>query len=115
MQSLTLIRPDDWHVHLRDNDALERTVKDMARVMGRAIVMPNLTPPITTVAMAESYHQRILSHMPEERAFAPLMVLYLTDQPVPQIFAPPKLHSAFMRPNFIPRAPRPTVMPVWAI
>ena len=80
MQSLTLIRPDDWHVHLRDNDALERTVKDMARVMGRAIVMPNLTPPITTVAMAESYHQRILSHMPAERAFAPLMVLYLTDQ-----------------------------------
>ena len=80
MQSLTLIRPDDWHVHLRDNDALGRTVKDMARVMGRAIVMPNLTPPITTVAMAESYHQRILSHMPVERAFAPLMVLYLTDQ-----------------------------------
>ena len=80
MHSLTLIRPDDWHVHLRDNDALERTVKDMARVMGRAIVMPNLTPPITTVAMAESYHQRILSHMPAERAFAPLMVLYLTDQ-----------------------------------
>ena len=80
MQSLTLIRPDDWHVHLRDNDALGRTVQDMARVMGRAIVMPNLTPPITTVAMAESYHQRILSHMPAERAFAPLMVLYLTDQ-----------------------------------
>lgn len=80
MRSLTLIRPDDWHVHLRDNEALARTVPDMARVMGRAIVMPNLTPPITRVDQAESYHKRIVSYMPAGRAFQPLMVLYLTDQ-----------------------------------
>jgi dihydroorotase len=80
VRSLTLIRPDDWHVHLRDNEALVRTVPDMARVMGRAIVMPNLTPPITRVEQAEAYHQRIVSHIPAERAFQPLMVLYLTDQ-----------------------------------
>ena len=80
MRSLTLIRPDDWHVHLRDNEALARTVPDMARVMGRAIVMPNLTPPITRVEQAELYHERIVSYMPAGRAFQPLMVLYLTDQ-----------------------------------
>jgi len=80
VRSLTLIRPDDWHVHLRDNEALARTVPDMARVMGRAIVMPNLTPPVTQVEQAEAYHQRIVSHIPAERAFQPLMVLYLTDQ-----------------------------------
>ena len=80
MRSLTLIRPDDWHVHLRDNEALARTVPDMARVMGRAIVMPNLTPPITRVEQAAAYHERIVSYMPAGRTFQPLMVLYLTDQ-----------------------------------
>lgn len=80
MQSLTLIRPDDWHVHLRDGSSLTRTVGDMAQVMGRAIVMPNLTPPVTTVTAAESYRERILAAMPSTRQFDPLMVLYLTDQ-----------------------------------
>jgi len=78
--TLTLRRPDDWHVHLRDGDALAQTCRDMARYMGRAIVMPNLTPPVTTVALAEAYHARIeaaIAGLP--RRFEPLMTLYLTD------------------------------------
>ena len=84
MQSLTLIRPDDWHVHLRDGSSLPRTVGDMAQIMGRAIVMPNLTPPITTVKAAHAYRNRILAAMPSNRQFDPLMVLYLTDQTRPE-------------------------------
>ncbi|GAB3317370.1 dihydroorotase [Haliea atlantica] len=81
MTELTLTRPDDWHVHLRDGDALPQTCADMARYMGRAIVMPNLTPPVTTVAEAEAYRDRILAAMRDlPRAFEPLMVLYLTDR-----------------------------------
>jgi dihydroorotase len=78
--TLTLRRPDDWHVHLRDGDALAQTCRDMARYMGRAIVMPNLTPPVTTVALAEAYHARIEAAMADlPRRFEPLMTLYLTD------------------------------------
>lgn len=80
MDSLTLRRPDDWHVHLRDGDMLAHTCADMARYMGRAIVMPNLTPPVTTVAAAEAYRGRIISAMAGlPRPFEPLMTLYLTD------------------------------------
>jgi len=78
---ITLTRPDDWHVHLRDGPALLQTCADMARYMGRAIVMPNLTPPVTTVAEAAAYRERILAAMADlPRQFEPLMVLYLTDQ-----------------------------------
>lgn len=76
---IKLTRPDDWHLHLRDDEALQRTVPDTARVFSRAIVMPNLRPPVTTVNMAESYRNRILSALPEGAAFEPLMTLYLTD------------------------------------
>ncbi|HCS26899.1 MAG TPA: dihydroorotase [Spongiibacteraceae bacterium] len=77
---LTLIRPDDWHVHLRDGDSLEQTTRDMSRYMGRAIVMPNLTPPICTVKQAEAYRARICDAMQSHpRQVEPLMVLYLTD------------------------------------
>ena len=80
MTTLTLRRPDDWHVHLRDGDALAQTCRDMARYMGRAIVMPNLTPPVTTVARAEAYHARIEAAMAGlPRRFEALMTLYLTD------------------------------------
>ncbi len=80
MTELRITRPDDWHVHLRDGAALEHTSADMARYFGRAIVMPNLTPPVTTVAMAMQYRQRILSSMNGlPRQFDPLMVIYLTD------------------------------------
>ncbi|TCO75061.1 dihydroorotase [Chromatocurvus halotolerans] len=80
MDSITLRRPDDWHVHLRDGDMLRHTCADMARYMGRAIVMPNLTPPVTTVAAAEAYRARIVDAMAGlPRQFEPLMTLYLTD------------------------------------
>lgn len=76
---ITLTRPDDWHLHLRDDNALQRTVPDTARVFSRAIVMPNLRPPVTTVDMARSYRDRILSALPAGTDFEPLMTLYLTD------------------------------------
>jgi dihydroorotase len=77
---LSLLRPDDWHVHLRDDSALAHTCADMARYFGRAIVMPNLTPPVTTVAAASAYRERILAAMADlPRRFEPLMTLYLTD------------------------------------
>lgn len=76
--SLTITRPDDWHVHLRDGDVLKNTVQDISRYFGRAIVMPNLVPPVTDKTLAESYYQRIMSSQPRQ-GFQPLMVLYLTD------------------------------------
>ncbi|HCQ36918.1 MAG TPA: dihydroorotase, partial [Alcanivorax sp.] len=84
--TLTLTRPDDWHLHFRDGAMLEETVPATARVFRRAIVMPNLTPPVTTVALAEAYRERILAAIPAGVDFEPLMVLYLTDQtPVEEI------------------------------
>lgn len=81
MTELTITRPDDWHVHLRDGAALADTCRDMARYFGRAIVMPNLTPPVTTVSEATAYRDRILAAMRDlPRAFEPLMTLYLTDR-----------------------------------
>ena len=78
-QTLTITRPDDWHIHLRDDDALSATVADAARYFGRAIVMPNLVPPVTTAAQALAYRDRILSARPSASQFEPLMTLYLTD------------------------------------
>ena len=78
MTTLTITRPDDWHVHLRDGDALKTTVADISRYFGRAIVMPNLVPPVTNAELAQHYHQRIMAEKPAEH-FQPLMVLYLTD------------------------------------
>ncbi|UTH75551.1 dihydroorotase [Chromobacterium sp. IIBBL 290-4] len=80
MQTLTLIRPDDWHLHLRDGDALAAVLPDTCRQMGRAIVMPNLKPPVTTVEAAAAYRERILAARPAGSAFEPLMTLYLTDK-----------------------------------
>jgi len=79
-QSLTLTRPDDWHIHLRDGDVLVNTVPDAARTFGRAIIMPNLVPPIMQASQALAYKERILAQRPEGNTFEPLMVLYLTDQ-----------------------------------
>tara|TARA_R110001599_G_scaffold353714_1_gene595757 strand:+ start:9687 stop:10733 length:1047 start_codon:yes stop_codon:yes gene_type:complete len=77
---LTITRPDDWHAHLRDGAALEHTCADLARYFGRVIVMPNLTPPATTVAEASLYRDRILAAMATlPHRFEPLMTLYLTD------------------------------------
>ncbi|WP_111643079.1 dihydroorotase [Marinimicrobium alkaliphilum] len=82
-EQLTLTRPDDWHIHLRDDDALTRTVPDVARTFARAIVMPNLVPPVTSAAQAEAYRERILAQRPPGSRFEPLMVLYLTDNTDP--------------------------------
>lgn len=83
MTELTIARPDDWHVHLRDGAALPHTCADVARYFGRAIVMPNLSAPVITVADAAAYRERILAAMhPLPRRFEPLMTLYLTDRTV---------------------------------
>ncbi len=81
---LQLIRPDDWHLHLRDGAALRAVIPHTARRFGRAIIMPNLQPPILSTAQALAYRQRILSTIPEGSAFEPLMTLYLTDNTTPQ-------------------------------
>lgn len=91
MQTLHITRPDDWHIHLRDGDALTQTVSDASRYFGRAIVMPNLTPPVRKLDEARAYHERILAAIPAERAsFIPLMVLYLTDRTQPADIAEAK-------------------------
>jgi dihydroorotase len=79
MDRVTLSRPDDWHLHLRDGDALRSVLADSARRFARAIVMPNLRPPVTTVAAAAAYRRRIVSALPSGSEFEPLMTLYLTD------------------------------------
>ena len=76
---LTITRPDDWHLHLRDDEALKAVLPHTARQFARAIVMPNLKPPVTTVAQAAAYRDRILAALPAGMAFEPLMTLYLTD------------------------------------
>lgn len=84
MDTVTLTRPDDWHLHLRDGEALKAVVGHTAAQMGRAIIMPNLTPPITTTSQAIDYRQRILDALPAGSTFEPLMVLYLTDTTPPE-------------------------------
>ena len=81
---LTLLRPDDWHIHLRDGAVLTNTVADVARTFGRAIIMPNLVPPVRNAAEADGYRQRILAARPAGSRFEPLMVLYLTDRTQPE-------------------------------
>jgi len=76
---LTLARPDDWHLHLRDGEALAAVLPHTARQFARAIVMPNLKPPVTTVDLAKGYRERILALLPKGMSFEPLMTLYLTD------------------------------------
>ena len=76
---LTLTRPDDWHLHVRDGDALHTVVPHTARQFGRAIIMPNLRPPVTTAEQAVAYRERIRAAVPASLSFEPLMTLYLTD------------------------------------
>src|SRR5829696_8815919 len=79
MRTITIRRPDDWHVHFRDGPVLKEVVPYTARAFGRAIIMPNLTPPVTTAAMAAAYRDRVRAAVPEGLAFTPLMTCYLTD------------------------------------
>ncbi|AJX16470.1 dihydroorotase [Burkholderia ubonensis] len=81
--TLTLARPDDWHLHVRDGEMLAAVLPHTARQFGRAIIMPNLKPPVTTTAQAHAYRERILAAVPAGVAFEPLMTLYLTDNTPP--------------------------------
>jgi dihydroorotase len=95
-QAITLTRPDDWHLHLRDGAVLATTVAHAAAQFGRALIMPNLRPPVTTAALAAAYRQRILAAVPqdapESAGFQPLMALYLTDNTPPEEIA--RAHEA---------------------
>jgi dihydroorotase len=103
IDTITLRRPDDWHVHLRDGPMLAAVLPATARQFARAVVMPNLVPPVTTVAMAQAYRKRILAALPPGSDFTPLMTCYLTDATDPQevargyregVFAGVKLYPA---------------------
>ncbi|MBO6527035.1 dihydroorotase [Erythrobacter sp.] len=80
VESLTIRRPDDWHLHFRDGATMRAVVPQTARQFARAIVMPNLSPPVTTTALAAAYRERILAAVPEGMDFTPLMTAYLTDE-----------------------------------
>ena len=82
-QSLTLIRPDDWHLHLRDGAMLKAVLPETTRHFGRAIIMPNLVPPVVTGAQAAAYRDRIIAAQPKGADFTPLMTLYLTENTDP--------------------------------
>lgn len=84
MQKLTITRPDDWHLHLRDGAALKAVLPHTVRQFARAIIMPNLKPPVRSVADAAAYRDRILAAVPEGQRFEPLMTLYLTDNTSPE-------------------------------
>ncbi|MQR02306.1 dihydroorotase [Glaciimonas soli] len=83
INSITITRPDDWHLHVRDGVALASVLPDSARQFGRAIIMPNLKPPVTTTEQAAAYRQRILAALPSGSTFEPLMTLYLTNNTPP--------------------------------
>ena len=106
--TLTITRPDDWHLHVRDGDAMRCVVPHSARQMGRAIIMPNLKPPVTTAQMAADYRARILSAVPAGSQFQPLMTLYLTDNLTPEEIGAPKL-SAWWLASSTPQVPPPTL------
>jgi dihydroorotase len=91
MDRLTLPRPDDWHLHLRDGPQMADVLPDSARRFARAIIMPNLRAPVRTTAQALAYRDRILAALPEDAAFEPLMTLYLTDDTPPEEIARARL------------------------
>src|SRR5690606_33468088 len=103
MNELRITRPDDWHVHLRDGDILNSTAPALARYCGRAIVMPNLVPPVQTTAQALAYRQRIdAAQQGCPRQFQPLMVLYLTDNTSPQEITAAKNSGAVVAAKLYP-------------
>ena len=89
-ERITITRPDDWHLHLRDGALLQYTVPATARVMKRAIIMPNLQPPVMNAEQALAYRERIMGRVPQGLNFDPLMVLYLTDNTTPEMIAEAK-------------------------
>ena len=101
-ETLTIRRPDDWHVHLRDGEMLRAVVGHTARQFARAVVMPNLTPPVTRGADAAAYRERILAALPPGTAFTPLMTCYLTDDTDPDNLAVGFAEGAFTAAKLYP-------------
>ncbi|WP_093141064.1 dihydroorotase [Pseudoxanthomonas sp. GM95] len=99
---LELTRPDDWHLHLRDGEALSSVVGHTAAQFARAIVMPNLKPPVATVAQADAYRQRILAALPAGSTFQPLMTLYLTEDTSPEEIALAKASDSVFAVKYYP-------------
>ena len=102
INQLTIRRPDDWHVHFRDGTMLAAVAPQTAKQFARAIVMPNLMPPVTTIAMAEAYRQRIMAVLPADADFTPLMTCYLTDTASPDEIAQGYETGAFTAVKFYP-------------
>jgi dihydroorotase len=96
MQTLTLIKPDDWHIHLRDGDVLPQTVGDVAQRFARGLVMPNLKPPLLTVSEVSKYRERILAAIPNGLHFEPIMTLYLNES-MPQNIVSEAKQSSFIK------------------
>jgi dihydroorotase len=104
MRSLTIRRPDDWHLHLRDGAMMEGVIGDTSRHFARAIIMPNLVPPVVTTADARAYRERIVKAIPAGDTFEPLMTLYLTEGTNPDDLEEGKTSG------LIPPVPRPIPM-----
>ncbi|MFM1842517.1 MAG: hypothetical protein RLZZ490_1253 [Cyanobacteriota bacterium] len=102
MQQLTLTRPDDWHLHLRDGEALKAVLPHTARQFARAIIMPNLQPPVRSVADAAAYRDRIIAAIPPGMRFEPLMTLYLTDNTCPEDIIAAKASSFIKAVKYYP-------------
>ena len=102
MRSITITRPDDWHLHLRDGEHLRAVLPDTARRFARAIVMPNLKPPVTTTKLALEYRSRILAALPGGTPFEPLMTLYLTDNTAPDEIAAARSSGAVHAVKYYP-------------
>jgi dihydroorotase len=98
-EQITITRPDDWHLHLRDGVALAAVLPDTARQFARAIIMPNLASPVTTVALATAYRERILAALPKGLSFEPLMTLYLTETTSPADIAEAKASGEVTDPD----------------
>ena len=102
MRSITITRPDDWHLHLRDGEHLRAVLPDTARRFARAIVMPNLRPPVTTTDAALRYRERVLAALPKGSRFEPLMTLYLTDNTAPREIADARASGAVHAVKYYP-------------
>jgi len=102
VNQLTIIRPDDWHLHLRDDAAMQAVLPHTARQFARAIVMPNLKPPVLTTAQALAYRERILAALPKGSRFEPLMTLYLTDNTPPEEIATAKASGRVFAVKYYP-------------
>jgi dihydroorotase len=101
LEVVTIRRPDDWHTHLRDGQVLRSVLPYTARVFGRAIVMPNLAPPITTPELADAYRERIHAALPAGSRFEPLLTCYLTDDSQPdEVALAGTVPALSLRPSF---------------